>query len=135
MKVKNFKPANGLKISHRKENHFTRSISVIYLGPVQYDQQRELINLRIYETQNKSYACFWLHDKIKHIEASGSGAAGGCGYHMGSEAAEQAYRAAGFNLDELTGGRGWESIEEALKAIAMHLGHAEKYLYIYTSHA
>lgn len=79
-----------------------------------------VISLRLYGTGAKNYACLWVSLPAGH--RSGSGSAGGYGYHRPSQAAEEAIRNAGFKLDTAIGGVGEEAMREALLAIAEAIG-------------
>ena len=47
---------------------------------------------------------------------SGSGTAGGYGYHKGSAAVDSAFRAAGIKFNSEIGGCGWERVKDAVQA-------------------
>lgn len=66
------------------------------------------------------YASIWVN--ITDHQTSGTGKAGGYGYHKPSAAIADAIRYAGFELDEDISGRGDSAIEESLAAIAATLG-------------
>jgi len=108
-------PKSGVKPSHRKENNFKRQISGLV---IEDGKLKEVVCLRIYETNSRVYACAWING----IGASGSGFAGGYGYHMGSAAAEDALQSAGVQLSEAIGGVGYGAVEEAVKAVGSALG-------------
>lgn len=124
--VKN--PSYNLKTSHRKEKHFLQELTVISFEDGEF---KTPATLRIYGTNAKNYACLWVHSGEVH--ASGSGSAGGYGYHRPSAAAQEAINAAGFELSEPIDGRGESMMENALKAIATALGH--KKFYLHSAHA
>lgn len=117
-------PKDGFKQSHRKENNFKRQISGF---TIEDGRLKEVVCLRIYETNSRVYACVW----ISGIGASGSGYAGGCGYHMGSAAAAAALNDAGITFDEGISALGYEAVEEAVKAIGEALGFQ---LFVHTAH-
>lgn len=105
--------------SHRLEGKsFFSSCSVISLSAKPYPngEIHEPITLRIYGTGRKNYACLWINSSPIHT--SGSGSAGGGGYHRQSAAADEAIRNAGFTLDVAIDGMGDGEIREALLAIA-----------------
>ena len=56
------------------------------------------------------YASIWIYDEKHHT--SGSGKAGGYGYHKQSAAISDAIESAGIELDEDISGRGDSAIEE-----------------------
>lgn len=122
---KRVKGVNGK--AHRKEGkcHF-ESMSIIDPSRCfdRFDGLREAlapIDLRLYGTGSRNYACLWVN-KEPWGHASGSGSAGGCGYHRPSAAAQEAIEAAGFKLSRDIEGRGDGAIEEALFAIAKLIG-------------
>lgn len=117
-------PKDGLKVSHKKENNFRRQISGLV---IEDGRLKEIVCIRVYETNSRVYACAWVNG----IGASGSGFAGGYGYHMGSAAAVAALNAAGITFDEGIAGVGYEAIEEAVKAIGSALGFN---LFVHTAH-
>ena len=64
-------------------------------------------------------AALWVNDYTNsEINTSGTGSAGGYGYHRPSAAASEAIRNAGIELDQNISGRGDSAIEDAVKAIA-----------------
>ncbi len=83
-----------------------------------------LITVRCYMGRSASastvYASVWVYDEKHHT--SGSGKAGGYGYHKASAAIAEAIRSAEIDLDEDISGRGDSAIEESLEAIAATLG-------------
>lgn len=109
-------------ISHRKENHFyNQYTAVVFNGKSAYDA----VTLRLYATEAKHYCCLWINDNCSWIKAtrdsyyrSGSGSAGGFGYHRASAAAQEAIYNAGIELSENIAGRGDTAIEEAVYSIA-----------------
>lgn len=115
--------------SHRKEGKcFFRSMTVISLAskPWQNGTIAEPITARIYGTGSGNTACLWINvTTAKHpdgIHTSGSGRAGGGGYHRPSAALGEAIVNAGFTLDESISGRGEPAMREALLAMAKALG-------------
>ena len=66
------------------------------------------------------YASIWVHGKDH--QTSGTGKAGGYGYHKQSAAISEAIKSAGITLDKDISGMGDSAIEEALEAIAQALG-------------
>ena len=127
--VHNLELTYGLNISHRKENHFMEQYSLIHLHQGEF---KEAACLRIYGTQAMNYACLWIHAKEEYY-GSGSGSAGGYGYHRPSQAAMYAFNAAGIYLKEDISGRGDSAIEDAIRALASKL-KIKKY-FIHKSHA
>lgn len=121
-----FNPTAKTKFStsHRRERGgFMEELAVISLADEGHNGRTSApITARIYHnsTRSKNTACLWVHHKGLH--ASGSGEAGGYGYHRPSEALEQAITNAGFTLSQSIGGVGEEAMESALLAIAKTLG-------------
>lgn len=72
---------------------------------------------------------------IIYHNPSGSGVAEGYNYHRPSAATAEAIETAGFTLAEPMEGRGQEAMEEALKAIALHLGMKPESFYLHHSNA
>lgn len=117
--VLSFAPARNLNTNHRKEKQAFYSYSLIDL-----DKGSESAVIRLYysATGARNYACLWV--LREGFYASGSGQAGGYGYHRPSAAAQEAFERAGVKLAEPIDGRGDSEIEEALKALAVHMGLA-----------
>lgn len=112
MKIESFNPKQGINAkAHRKEKHFDGSYMVIDMttGNVKVD-------LRLYSTQSTDYACVWI---FQGELASGSGKAGGYGYHRASAAVWAALDSAGIRFSGLSGSG---MIVEALEMLAAKLG-------------
>ena len=102
--------------NHRKEKYFSKAyIGVAVVG----GDIREVVDLRLYETPRRTYACIWLFGKM--VYRNGSGYAGGYGYHLASAAAGQAIENAGIQLSERIHGAGDEAIRKAILAIAREI--------------
>ena len=95
--------------------------------------------VRIYGTQSRNYCCLWT---FGGKSSSGSGFAGGYGYHRPSAAVQEALTSAGFELTNSDGkkeyidGRGDSAIEEFMRAVARDVYnlHTDDYL-IHKAHA
>jgi len=130
MKAK-YDPASKTKFTtrHRKEGKcFFRSVTVVSLAAKPWHDGRmpEAITARIYGTGSSNTACVWINTTTKKhpdgLHVSGSGKAGGYGYHRPSAALGQALCNAGFALSESISGRGESAMREALLAIAAAIG-------------
>ena len=112
-----FTPKEGFKVSHRREKQWMQELAIIDL-----DAGATCAILRVYGASSGggNTACLWVNDENTHCR--GSGHAGGWGYHRTSAAAQEAIENAGFTLSHDIGGRGDSAIEDALRAIAAHLG-------------
>ena len=88
------------------------------------DGLKNIITVRCYMGRSASastvYASIWVHST--NHQTSGTGKAGGYGYHKASAAISEAIRSAGIELDEDISGVGDRAIEDALEAIAQALG-------------
>ena len=88
------------------------------------DGLKNIITVRCYMGRSASastiYASLWVYD-AEH-RTSGTGKAGGYGYHKESEAIAEAVKSAGISLDKGISGEGSSAIDDALKAIAAALG-------------
>lgn len=84
----------------------------------------ELVTLRTYATPRGSTvtAALWTQSADRSEHRSGTGSAGGGGYHKASAAAHEAIRNAGIDLSERIDGRGESAIASAVLAIARALG-------------
>lgn len=108
-------------------------------------QLEELVELRISSTASVAYACAWLYSpKVKDKDGhtvkdafwnSGSGRAGGYGYHRQSAAAESAFARAGVKLSEAIGGRGDQAIREAVEAAGKALAPKGARVYVVEMYA
>lgn len=115
MKIMTIKFQTGINPNHRKESNFQEQLT----GLVMIEGElREAVVLRIYGTQARNYACLWYNNKEGF--GSGSGSAGGYGYHRPSEAAHQAFIVAGVDVEHF-GGRGSSSMESAVMALTKKL--------------
>ena len=89
------------------------------------DGLKNIMTVRCYmgRSANAStvYASIWIYGEKHHT--SGTGKAGGYGYHKASAAISDAIRSAGIELDENIAGRGDSATEESLEAIASALGY------------
>lgn len=110
---------------HRKENKcYFDSYTALVPYFNKYTNREDLkaiVELRLYGTGNSNTAAIWINDT--EIHTSGTGSAGGYGYHRPSAAAAEAITNAGFELDNPIAGRGDSAIEEAVMAIAESLGY------------
>lgn len=104
-----------------------------------------LVEIRISSTASAAYACAWLYSpKVKDKDGqtvkpsfwnSGSGRAGGYGYHRASTAAETALSRAGVKLSEAIGGRGDQAIKEAVEATGKALAPKGARVYVVEMYA
>jgi len=130
-----FAPINNINArAHRKENNFLNEFCLISFDKGEFTTP---VTLRIYGTNAMNYACLWIGGNFAgfegYLSASGSGSAGGYGYHRPSAAAAIAFEKAGVKLPFSIDGRGESAIEDALKALAKHL--KIKKFYIHRAHA
>ena len=109
---------------HRKENKCYFNSYTALAACTNYEGKPDLkpvVEIRLYGTGNSNTAAIWVH--AEPIHTSGTGSAGGYGYHRPSAAAAEAIRNAGIELDGDISGRGDSAIEEAVKAIAEAVGY------------
>lgn len=111
----------GITSSHRKEDKFQESFLF-----VERESLDVKIDVRIYGTQARNYCCLWVRGGDGWN--SGSGWAGGYGYHRASAAMQKALAAAGIELDHDIDGRGENAMKDAIMDIAKHLGYEGKIL-------
>jgi hypothetical protein len=124
MKVTHTTTGKGFNRNHRKEKHFYKELLVITPA------LKQVITCRFYGTQAMSYCCIWVNGGTY---SSGSGSAGGYGYHRASAAAAEAITAAGYTLERSIAGSGDSAIEEALINMARVEGYPEAK--IFSAHA
>ena len=108
----------GRNYGNEKELCGTYNIMAIYKG-----RMVTAVTCRIYMGRSRSastvYATVWLHGK--EYQGSGSGQAGGYGYHKESAAVDIALCMAGVTLSRSVSGTG--ETESALEATARALGY------------
>lgn len=129
LKIKSVKFLENFNRNHRKENHFMEQYTALILTK---EGMREAVTLRVYGTQAMNYVCLWFNNGDQW--ASGTGSAGGYGYHRPSAAAAEALKKAGVELSERIHGQGDEVIREAVKALAKKL-YPRRKVYIHKAHA
>ncbi len=107
---------NGKNYGHKKELISTYNVVT--------DTLKEIITVRCYMGRSASasvvYASLWITAPDYH--GSGTGKAGGYGYHKVSAAISEAILSAGIELSKDISGVGNGAIHEALGAIASALG-------------
>lgn len=130
---------DGLNINHRKEDKFSEQFSGIVCRD---GKMYEAVILRIYRTDSRAYACLWTMGNYAWGQAesglwrSGSGRAGGGGYHKASAAAASAVKAAGIELSESIHGAGDSAIMNAVEAIAREMWNDESCtVFVHHAHA
>lgn len=112
---------NGKMLDPQKEQ--ARGYAVITKVPGK-EGLRQPITARVWVSRSSGwngtvYASIFVHN---NFYTSGHGRATGYGYHKASAALEAAAHSAGFKFSKEFGGAGDNAIEEALLAIAAHLG-------------
>lgn len=133
----------GIRSLHREreeKNGLSRGYKAVYMDG---GQLVDLVDLRIaYSSGGTPYACVWLYQPIKFarnemggIWNSGSGTASGGGYHMGSQAVESAFHAAGIRFDRAVGGCGWGRVKEAVQAVGEMLVENSALVYVVEMYA
>ena len=112
--------SNAINYGNKKE--LIRSWNVIVNSD---DGLKNIITVRCYmgRSTNAStvYASIWIYNEKHHT--SGTGKAGGYGYHKQSAAIADAIESAEITLNENIAGAGDSVIEQALEAIALALGY------------
>jgi hypothetical protein len=115
----------NINIKHRRENGFTKGYKLFNR------KQEQIADVRIYWGSSRCYAVIWVSHKGYYL--SGSGFAGGYGYHKESAALSEAIQSAGIKLSERISGRGSQAMEDALKSIGkafryrnLHLVHVHE---------
>lgn len=116
--------AEGIRLSHREreeKNGLARGYKAVYMDA---GKLVDLVDLRIaFTSSGTPYACVWCYQPGEFAKNdmggcwnSGSGTAGGYGYHKGSAAVESAFRAAGIKFNSEVSGCGWERVKDAVQA-------------------
>lgn len=134
--------AEGIRRSHRdreEKNGLAYGFKAVTLRKGKLE---DLVEVRVAFTKGGTcYAVAWIYQPPEYCPdgagmwGSGSGSAGGYGYHKGSAAVEQALRRAGVTLDKEIGGRGWEITREAILATARALVNDSAFVYLVEMYA
>ena len=113
------KKAKGINIAYRDKQTAHAHAAIV---KDKAGRMLELIKVEFYGTGSTSYCNLW----IKHADdwRTGSGKAGGYGYHKPSAALAEAIADAGIKLDDISG-RGDGAMAEALEAITKAAGFDE----------
>jgi len=112
--------------THRKEKGFYAEYAVI-------SGQKAIITARLYMAGITVYSCIWINATGTNL--SGSGKAGGGGYHKASAALAYALADAGVVLSEPIDGRGDRAMTDALLAVAHGLGFNPLETHVHYAHA
>ncbi len=124
--------AKLLSQNSNARNYATEKEQIGYYKLIAFAQDtfRELVDVRVYAGRSRSastvYASIWVHSKDYYT--SGTGRAGGGGYHKSSAAIAEAIASAGIELDHDISGRGDSAVREALHAIGSALGFETRYV-------
>lgn len=136
MKLLKYNPREKFNINHRKENKFSSSLKLmaIYKG-----QLIEIIDLRLYATNVRVYACAWVMCNFKGTKkhqnisnGQGSAFAGGYGYCKSSSACAYALNNAGLEFNKNADGVGMNTVVSQLEAFGAWLGY--KNVHVVNSH-
>lgn len=116
----------NLNVKHRREGNPGYSIQVILKDDNAYDHA--LLTIDVFEPKNyrtgmeRITACVWFHDSTSNIYLSGSGYAGGCGYHKPSAAINAAFNSAGIDCDSFSG-HGDSAVKDTIYALMTVQGY------------
>lgn len=115
--------AENIRPSHRDREEKNGLAYGFKAVTVQKEKLIDLVDVRVAFTKGGTcYAVAWLYQPKEYspdgagMWGSGSGSAGGYGYHKGSASVEQALHRAGLVFDEPFGGHGWSATKEAILA-------------------
>jgi hypothetical protein len=115
-----YEPQDRNDISkHRKESSFYKQLSLCGVSK-RYQGRAEIyqfVQVRFYGNGSNCYCVVWLNDRKGGVYASGSGVAGGGGYHKESAAMGYALANAGVQFKEDMGGRGDSAMVDSLLCI------------------
>ena len=91
------------------------------------DRFRTVVDARWYMGRSASssvvYCSVWIHGREYGNETSGTGSAGGYGYHKASAAFDLALSSAGVKLVQSIHGAGDYAVTEAMRAVAKAVGY------------
>lgn len=114
----------------KEKSKYFESFNIIVDSKYGKGDSKAIVELRLYGTGSRNYACLWVNDHSSSgISTSGTGWAGGYGYHRPSAAAQEAINNAGFSLSKSISGVGDGAIEMAVKAIAEALGYTNYFFF------
>lgn len=115
--------AEGIRRSHRDREEKNGLAYGFKAVTPRKGKLEDLVEVRVAFTKSGTcYAVAWIYQPPEYcpdgagMRGSGSGSAGGYGYHKGSAAVSAALRSAGLAFNEPFGGRGWEATKEAILA-------------------
>lgn len=114
------KKAKGINVAYRDKQKVNAYAAIVKDGA---GKMLELIKVEFYGTGQTSYCNLWV--KYADDGRTGSGKAGGYGYHKPSAALAEAIAQAGITLDEAIDGQGDCAMTSALRAIAKAAGFEE----------
>ena len=111
---------NAINYANKKE-----TIETMVLITHKDSEFKEPITVRWYMSRSGDgaspvYCSMWVNHHQYYV--SGRGKAGGCGYHKGSAAFQEACDSAGIELSQPVDGRGDSLVKEAIFAIGEALG-------------
>lgn len=115
---------------NRKEKNFYFQYTVVSMK--ENGVLHTPVELRLYATKSKHYACIWVRNGSE-CQVSGGGSASGYGYHKASAAVDAAIQNAGIFLEGSLAGVGDTAIREAITAIAKSMGFEK--VYVLEAHA
>lgn len=118
-----FNPIDGINPKHRKEHSLYQTYDLL---SIEDGKIVEKATLKIYQPGTVAYACLWVYNQNG---CSGSGTAGGGGYHKPSAAGGRAFEAAGITLEQHIEGAGEQAIKDALLALGKRLGLKNPYVH------
>lgn len=124
MKATKNNQSKGINTNHRRQADFAGEY--LFIARVG-DKLKDVIRCRLYSTKVRWYCCIWIQTETDYV--SGSGYAGGYGYHKPSAAVSDAIQAAGYELSEDIDGRGDSAIEQAIQALAELHGYTGQLFY------
>lgn len=109
-----------------KETH-----NVMHVIAATRDGMRQIITCRFYSARSRGssvhYCSVWFTGKASRY-GSGTGKAGGWGYHKDSAALDAALRAAGVTLGHPIAGVGPSAMRGTLRALAAALGYRKTFI-------
>jgi hypothetical protein len=115
--------SNAKNHGRDKETVGIRSLVVLSKGEL-----KEVVDVRFYmgrsNSASKVFCSIWCNNSKQSL--SGTGSAGGGGYHKESAAFSDAVSSAGIELSVSVDGVGDRAIDDAMKAIAKALGYRGK---------
>lgn len=147
-KEKIWVPKKAMVHAHRRKKGFFRCYGVIYIDSIKPKiNSREIIELRLYESPSRIYACAWIRmyehklknpfgeNELTSVAANGSGYAGGGGYDLSAAAIAEALHKCGIPYEVLQSiDSGIDQVPSVLAKLAGMFGYDPNKIIVYQNY-